>query len=86
MSIPFKTIDKSDYTSCGYIKKTHGVHGQVTIQFDQGMDNILFEQDYIFIQVEGLMVPFFWEEYKINSTITAYVKFEGIDEQETAKA
>ena len=35
--------------------------------------------------MDGILVPFFWEEYRFKSDNVALVKFEGIDTAERAK-
>ena len=41
--------------------------------------------DYLVLDMEGILVPFFLEEYRFKSNETALVKFEGIDSQERAR-
>jgi len=43
------------------------------------------DADYLVISVDGILVPFFMEEYRFRSEETALVKFEGIDTQEQAR-
>ena len=63
----------------GRLGKTHGVKGELTFHFtDDVFDRV--EADYVFVETEGLLVPFFFEEYRFRNEETALVKFEGIDD------
>ena len=62
----------------GHIGRTHGIRGEVTLQFtDDVWDRA--EAEYLFLRVDGLLVPFFLEEYRFRSDTTALVKFLGYD-------
>ena len=43
------------------------------------------DSDYIIIETEGILVPFFFEEYRFRNDNTAIIKLEGIDTQEQAR-
>ena len=63
----------------GRLGKTHGVKGEISFHFtDDVFDRV--DADYVFIETEGLQVPFFFEEYRFRSEETALVKFDGIDD------
>lgn len=63
--------------------KPHGVHGEVQMQFaDDVFDRV--EADYLVLRLDGILVPFFLEEYRFKSDETALVKFCDIDTQERA--
>ena len=67
----------------GRIGKTHGVKGEVTFHFtDDVFDRV--DADYVFIETEGIPVPFFFEEYRFRNEESAIVKFEGIDTADRA--
>lgn len=62
----------------GQIGRTHGVKGEVTFNFtDDVWDRA--EAEYLFIRVEGILVPFFLEEYRFRSDTTALLKFLDYD-------
>ena len=72
-----------DAFNIGRIGKTHGVKGEVTFHFtDDVFDRV--DADYVFVETEGLLVPFFFEEYRFRSEETALVKFAGIDDADRA--
>lgn len=77
-------IAEKDVYRIGRIGKPHGVKGEVTLQFsDDVFDRV--DADYLVLKTDGIMVPFFLEEYRFRNDSTALVKFEGIDNQERAR-
>ena len=77
-------IRKEDCYKIGRLGKAHGVKGEVTFQItDDVFDRV--DADYLILRVEGLLVPFFIEEYRFRSDANAIVKFCDIDTQEQAR-
>ena len=67
----------------GRLGKAHGVKGEVSLQFDDD----IFDRadcDYLVLDVDGILVPFFIEEYRFRSDTVALVKFEDVDTQQRA--
>lgn len=63
--------------------KPHGVKGEVSFQFsDDVFDRT--DCDYLILLVDGILVPFFIEEYRFRSDELALMKFCDIDTQERA--
>ncbi|MBQ8462880.1 MAG: 16S rRNA processing protein RimM [Prevotella sp.] len=77
-------IRQEDVYKIGRLGKTHGVKGEISFMFD---DDIFDRTDaeYLILEVDGILVPFFMEEYRFRSDSTALVKFEDIDTQERAR-
>ena len=76
-------IKSEEVYRIGRLDKTHGVKGEVSFQFDDD----IFDQvdcDYLVLDVDGILVPFFIEEYRFRSDSVALVKFEDIDTQQRA--
>lgn len=68
----------------GKIGKPHGVKGEVSLMFsDDVFDRV--DADYLVLMVDGILVPFFFEEYRFKSGETALVKFCDIDTKEQAQ-
>ena len=64
--------------------KPHGVKGEITFHFsDDVFDRV--DADYVVIEVDGILVPFFIEEYRFRSDETALLKLDGIDTLEQAR-
>ena len=77
-------IRKEDVYKIGRIGKAHGVKGEVSFNFDDDVFDRV-EAEYLILEVDGILVPFFMEEYRFRSDSTALVKFEDIDTQERAR-
>lgn len=76
-------LSEQDVYRIGVITRTHGVRGEVAFQFtDDVWDRV--EADYLFLRLDGLLVPFFLEEWRFRSDTTALVKFEDIDDVNAA--
>ena len=77
-------IRQEEVFRIGRIGKPHGVKGETSFQFtDDVFDRV--DADYLILQVDGILVPFFMEEYRFRSGDTALMKFEGIDTLEQAR-
>ncbi len=76
-------IKPEDTYKIGQISKTHGLKGEVVLNFT---DDIFDRVDcpYLLCNVEGILVPFFIEEYRFKSDSSALLKFEDIDSIEAA--
>lgn len=77
-------IKKEEVYKIGRIGKAHGVKGEVSFNFDDDVFDRV-EAEYLILEVDGILVPFFMEEYRFRSDNTALVKFEDIDTQERAR-
>ena len=67
----------------GRLGKPHGVKGEVSLQFDDDIFDRV-DCDYLVLDVDGILVPFFIEEYRFRSDTVALVKFEDVDTQQRA--
>lgn len=77
-------IRREDVFKIGRLGKSHGVRGGISFLFDDDV----FDRagaDYLILDMDGILVPFFIEEYRFRSDTTAIMKFEGIDSQERAR-
>ena len=68
----------------GRIGKAHGVRGEVTMQVDDDVFDRV-DADYVVLRIDGILVPFFFEEYRFRTDTTALVKFCDIDDMEHAR-
>lgn len=77
-------IKPNDVFQIGRIGKPHGVKGEVTFHFtDDIFDRT--DSEYLILEVDGILVPFFMEEYRFRSDTTALVTFCDISTQEQAR-
>ena len=79
-----KRLDESTVYKIGRLGKPHGVKGEVTFQFDDDVF-VRTEADYLVLEIDGILVPFFIEEYRFHGEATALVKFCDVDTQEQAR-
>lgn len=77
-------IKVEDVYKIGKFNRPHGINGELLFTFT---DNI-FDRvscDFFICNMDGILVPFFIEEYRFRSDMTALVKLEDIDSEEKAK-
>ena len=77
-------IRKDDVYLIGKLTKTHGLKGEVNFQFTDDVWDTT-DSDYLICEVDGILVPFFIDEYRFRSDTTALVKFEDIDSADAAQ-
>ena len=78
-------IKKEEVFKIGIINKPHGVKGEVSFTFTDDNFDRVEDCDYLVLLLDGILVPFFIEEYRFRSDNVALVKFEGIDSTEKAR-
>jgi 16S rRNA processing protein RimM len=77
-------IKQEDVYKIGKLGKPHGVKGEVSFQFtDDVFDRV--EADYLILDIDGILVPFFIEDHRFHGEETALVKFCDIDSQDKAR-
>ena len=76
-------IKQDDVYKIGRIGKPHGIKGELTMVVeDDVFDRV--EGEYLILLSDGILVPFFIEDYRFRSEQSALVKFCDIDTQERA--
>jgi 16S rRNA processing protein RimM len=55
-------INKEACVEVGYIQKPHGLKGELILVFDQEMEDTFEDIEYLFVEVDGGLVPFFIED------------------------
>jgi 16S rRNA processing protein RimM len=76
-------IKQEEVYRIGRIGKTHGVKGELSFLFDDDVFDRV-DCDYLVLDVDGILVPFFIEEYRFKSDSNAIVKFSDVDSQPRA--
>ena len=76
-------IKQEDVYKIGRLGKAHGVKGEVSFQFDDDIFDRV-EADYLILEIEGILVPFFMEEYRFRNDTVCLVKFCDVDTQQQA--
>ena len=77
-------IRQEEVYKIGKLGKAHGVKGEVSFLFDDDVFDRT-DADYLVLDIDGILVPFFIEEYRFKTDDNALMKFEGIDTQERAR-
>lgn len=82
-----ETIPKSDCEKIGFIRKTHGIHGEIMLEFEEQFEYSVEDTERFFIELEGLLVPFFITEegLRFRSGKSAIVKLDWVDTETYAK-
>jgi 16S rRNA processing protein RimM len=60
--IQMNLTDKDECVEVGYIQKPHGLKGEVILVFDQELEETFEEIEYLFVEIDGGLVPFFIED------------------------
>lgn len=76
-------IRNDEVISIGRFTRPHGVKGEMAMTF---VNDVFDRTDcpYLVCAMDGILVPFFIEEYRFKSETTALIKFERIDTVEQA--
>lgn len=77
-------IRREEVYKIGKLGKPHGVKGEISFMFDDDVFDRV-DADYLVLDVDGILVPFFIEEYRFRSDESALMKFEDIDTQDKAR-
>ena len=79
-------MDLKDSIYIGQIAKLHGYKGGVSLFLDVTHPEEYMEVESFFVDVEGILTPFFVESFKLKNKGFAAVKFQGVDSEEEAKS
>jgi 16S rRNA processing protein RimM len=77
-------MSKNECYLVGYISKTHGVVGEVSISLDSDSPNNYKKMESIFVEINKQLIPFFVKKVSIKGN-NAFVLFEDTDTVEDAK-
>ncbi len=77
-------IRRDEVYKIGKLGKPHGVKGGITFAItDDVFDRV--DAEYLVLDIDGILVPFYLEEYRFKNDENVLVKFEDIDTQEQAR-
>ncbi len=82
-----ETIPKSDCERIGFFRKTHGVHGNVMLEFEPKFEYSVEETERFFVELEGLLVPFFIAKngFRFTTANSAIVTLDWVANEKYAK-
>lgn len=80
-------LDIQDFFSIGTIIKPHGLNGDMIIEVEEGFEDILGESEYLLVEVEGGLVPFFvsGEGIKFRTPTTLCLAFDDLETAEKVR-
>jgi len=82
-----ETIPKNNCEKIGFFRKTHGVRGELVLEFENQFEESIAGADRFFVELEGLLVPFFLEDdgFRFKTANTAIVKLMWVDTEKYAR-
>lgn len=76
-------IRQEEVYKIGKIGKPHGVKGELTLFFDDDVFDRV-EAEYLVLNIDGILVPFYMDEWRFKTGETALIKFCDINTKEEA--
>jgi 16S rRNA processing protein RimM len=82
-----ETIPQTDCDKVGYFKKTHGVYGELVLEYEPQFEYSIENASRFFVELDGLLVPFFVLEngFRFKTENSAIIIFDGVDSEKYAK-
>ena len=75
-----------DCNKLGFLYKAYGIKGELIVRTDLNLsENTINKWESIFIEINGILVPFFIEQISLKTDIELQLKFEDIDDEIQAK-
>ena len=76
-------IAEREILHIGRTQKPHGIKGELTVVF-QKAEYADIDTEFYFLEIEGIFVPFFVEEFAFSTDTMARVKFEDVNDEKVA--
>jgi len=77
-------IEKETCRSVGEIVKTHGIQGEMTLRLFDGLTIDSIDVEFVFLDIDGGLVPFFLEEAREKNQNDVLIKLEGLSDEKKA--
>ena len=78
-------MDIKDTIYIGQIAKLHGYKGGVSLYMDVSNPEDYLDIQSLYINLEGILTPFFIDSFKLKNKGFVAVKFQGLNTEEEAK-
>jgi 16S rRNA processing protein RimM len=78
-------IDLSHCIVLGSVTKVHGIRGQLVLRLDSVSFDDILKMETVFIEIDGLPVPFFVDEYTMKNSDTVILTVEDISSETKAR-
>ncbi len=76
-------ISGGDYLHAGRTQKPYGIKGEIIILFRKA-EYAEVDTEFYFLEIEGIPVPFFVEEFTFTTDVSARVKCEDVNDEKKA--
>jgi len=76
-------ISREDILQVGHTQKPYGIRGEIMVLFHKA-EYAELDVEYYFLEIDGIPVPFFVEEFTFVTDVSARVKFEDVNDEKTA--
>ncbi len=73
------------FAPIGYIQRTHGINGELMVSFSSSVEFNPKKLESVFLDIEGIPVPFFIAQIQYQDPEKAIVKFDDVDTIEQAQ-
>lgn len=77
-------MSKEKYLFLGSIRKTYGVSGALVIQTSGSAFRFKKSWETVFIEIDGILVPFFIESWEQTDASSIIIKIDQFNDKETA--
>ncbi|MFO7658044.1 MAG: ribosome maturation factor RimM [Bacteroidales bacterium] len=77
-------FNKEDYYLLGTLSKAHGVSGELLLKSGSLDYQDILKMESVFIEFDGILVPFFIEHVTPKGSTATAIKFEGLDSEDQA--
>jgi 16S rRNA processing protein RimM len=74
-----------DQSYIGKIVKLHGYKGGVSLYMDVSNPSAYADLESVFIEIDGILTPFFVKAFKLKNKGFVAIHFEGVDSEDGAK-
>lgn len=78
-------MNREDLFRFGFVSKLHGFKGEVVIASDKGCTATVREGNFIFIEINGQLIPFYIEEISQSASFSIVVKLEDVNDEKKAQ-
>lgn len=79
-------MDLKDSIYIGQIAKLHGYKGGVSLFLDVTHPEEYMDMESFFVEIDGILTPFFVESFKLKNKGFAAVKFQGVNSEQEARS
>lgn len=82
-----ETIEKSTCQKIGYFQKPHGIKGGLSLIFEPQYDLSLENEPTLFLEIDGLLVPYFFSEegIRFRSSESAIIQLDWVENEDQAR-